>query len=195
MMLLPPAMMPATPAQELHAFFELAAFQLLDARTGPLFILLPLAAVCDLRTGRIPNALVGSGIALGLAVNALSPAANDLLLAVGGLFAGLGLLLPLHVLRAMGAGDVKLMAMCGAFLGLPATLWAVLSTLLAGGLLALGVLAWNGALRHGLNNVLALARGGQPALAGRSAGSLPYGVAIAAGTLGYLLFNPLALWR
>lgn len=192
MIFLPPAM---TFAPETRALFELASFVALDPRTGPLCLLLPLAALWDLRFGRIPNALVGGGLALGLAVQALSPAAGALPSALGGVLLGLGLFLPLYRLRAMGAGDVKLMAMCGAFLGLPATLWAVLFTLLAGGVLALGLLAWQGRLRRGLDNVLALTRGAAAIPAGESAGSLPYGVAIATGTLGYLLFNPLALFR
>ena len=53
---------------------------------------------------------------------------------VGGLAIGLVAMLPLYFLRAAGAGDVKLMAMAGAFLGPLDTLGAVIFTWLAGAL-------------------------------------------------------------
>ena len=46
-------------------------------------------------------------------------------------------LLPLYILGGMAAGDLKLMAMCGSFIGLPSTLIAVLLSLIFGGFYAL----------------------------------------------------------
>ena len=57
-----------------------------------------------------------------------------------GLAAGLALFMPLYLLRALGAGDVKLLAMVGAWLGAPLLLGAALLTLLAGGAMALFVM-------------------------------------------------------
>jgi hypothetical protein len=60
-----------------------------------------------------------------------------LLVAIQGLFVGLVALLPMYLLRAMGAGDVKLMGLVGVFLGPLHVLGATLSILLVGGVLAL----------------------------------------------------------
>ena len=122
---------------------------------------------------------------------------------LAGLGAGLLLLLPLYLLRAMAAGDVKLMAMTGAFLGVRGVTGALLYVLLAGGVLALGAAWHQGKLRRLLHNVkmmlfAAAARGSRggahasgnlPEPAADSTGKLPglpYGVAIATGTAAYL---------
>jgi prepilin peptidase CpaA len=171
--------------------------------------LLALAVSSDLRTRRIPNALVFGGAVLGLLLNSAYPDGDGLFMrpvggigalwALAGLATGLGLLLPMYAMRALGAGDVKLMAMVGAFVGPHAVLGCTLLTLLAGGVLALAVAAWNGRLRLMLTNsyhmsVYALMRrlGGDaikleaPA---EASGRLPYAVAIAAGTLPYLVWG------
>jgi prepilin peptidase CpaA len=154
---------------EFDALLDLLQMLVVSARTGVLMALLALAAVLDVKTGRIPNWLVFGGIVYALAYNAfvpLYPRDVGILFALGGLAVGLLALLPLYLLRAMGAGDVKLMALVGAFIGSTATIASVLATLLAGGVLAV---------------VLALR-------ARRLAGvKMPYGVAIAGGTIGYLL--------
>jgi prepilin peptidase CpaA len=173
--------------------------------------LLALAVATDIHTRRIPNALVFGGALLGLSLNTLYPGGDSLFTApfggigllwsLAGLGGGLALLLPMYMLRALGAGDVKLMAMIGAFVGPQAALGCTLLTLIAGGVLALLVSLWTGRLRAMLRNTYqmglhALFRG----VAGDSmrieapaeaSGRLPYAVAIAAGTLPYLLFGAL----
>ncbi|NGZ86498.1 A24 family peptidase [Duganella aceris] len=174
-----------------------------------LCLLLALAVWNDLRTRRIPNQLVFAGALLGLALNAAVPDGAGLFIApfggigllwsLAGLGLGLALLLPMYMLRALGAGDVKMMAMIGAFVGPSAVLDIVLLTLLAGGVLALAVAAWTGRLRAMLRNtyhmgMYSVLRG----LHGESArieapatpsGRLPYAVAISAGTLPYLVIG------
>jgi prepilin peptidase CpaA len=168
-----------------------------------LFALVLTAVVCDLRSRRIPNALVASGIALGLLFQAVAPDAGGGLFGhragalgvvpalLGGLL-GLGLFLPLYALRAMGAGDVKLLAMVGVWLGAPAVAYAALWTLLAGGVLALGWALGTGVLRRVLANLREMAvssfvriqAGGGAAVPAppTPTGRLPYAVAIACGT-------------
>ena len=53
------------------------------------------------------------------------------------LAAGQTVLLPLYVMRVLGAGDVKLVAMVGAFLGLPETVPALLCVFMTGRMAAL----------------------------------------------------------
>ncbi|WP_043458511.1 A24 family peptidase [Azohydromonas australica] len=163
--------------------------------------LLLAASISDLRTRRVPNALVLYGAVLGLAFNALAPADVGLLpgrdpgvlaALLGGL-TGLALFLPLYVLRLMGAGDVKLLAMAGMWLGAQGVAHAALWSLAAGGVLALTVTLAGprGTLRQVGMNVLRMGRATlvRSCTAGmlvqapvQTTGRLPYAVAIATGT-------------
>jgi prepilin peptidase CpaA len=191
-------------SSEITAMLELLQMLALSPRTGVLMALLMIAAVIDVRTSRIPNWLVFGGALYALAYNAISPLyARDIgiVFALGGLAVGLAAMLPAYLLRVMGAGDVKLMAMVGAFLGAWATVSAVLATLVAGGVLALALAMWAGRTVRLLRNVAAVSRGtmvtmttGIGGLAvhdGASAGKMPYGVAIAVGTIAYLVLSQL----
>jgi prepilin peptidase CpaA len=168
--------------------------------TTACLLLLLLAAVWhDIRSRRIPNGLVFSGMVAGLLLNTLLPETMGGVGIVGsatGLGLGLLLLLPFHLLRVMGAGDVKLMAMAGAFLGPLATLGALPGIFLAGGVLAL-LAGWQqGKLRKLFANLQVITFGGaasdfdgqgkRPKTSADSIGDLPYGVAIAVGTVAYL---------
>lgn len=171
--------------------------------TAALAAWLLMAAWIDLRTRRIPNALVASGMLCGLAVQALAPAGTGLfayqwgglgaLQALLGLAAGLALFMPLYLLRAVGAGDVKLLAMVGVWLGPRLLFSTTLMILLAGGLLALIVMLASRSSRQVLGNVrfmltttLIGAQTGKLAALDAPAASgarLPYALAIAVGTL------------
>jgi len=152
--------------------------------------MLAVAVWTDLRQRRIPNRLVLAGMGVALALS-MAPGGIGPGSAVGGMAAGLVLLLPLHLLRVMGAGDVKLMAAVGAFTGFPAVLTVALVTVLAGGALSLAWALYRGQLGEVLNNVrtgLFLAAADVAGRALPRASSLPtvearipYAVAIAAG--------------
>jgi prepilin peptidase CpaA len=189
-------------SQEFIAVIELLKTLFLDPRTGVLIALLVVAAGIDASSNRIPNWLVFGGTAFGIANNALFPGFSQVgfLAALGGLGVGLGALLPFYLLRSMGAGDVKLMAMAGAFLGPWDTFCAVLATFLAGGAMSIAFALWSGALVRTLQNLVSvfrgaaldLALGSKPVLiadTGVSVGKLPYGVAIAVGTIGCLVLK------
>jgi prepilin peptidase CpaA len=98
-----------------------------------------LAAVIDLRTRRIPNALTGSlaVVGLGLAAAQLGPVGIGG--AIIGCLLGFTFMLPGNVFGATGAGDVKLFAAAGALLGPATTVRAFMFTAIAGGVLALVV--------------------------------------------------------
>ena len=164
--------------------------------------LLVSASWTDARERRIPNKLVLAGLLTGFALNTAMPQGSGLfsahpggigfLNAMLGAAVGLGALLPLYLLRTMGAGDVKLMAMIGAFLGPVSILGAVLMTFLAGGILAIAAALWKGVLRSTLINAHSMlfhtmlrtmtGHGAQIELL-PAAGTLPYALAITAGTL------------
>jgi len=117
------------------------------------------------------------------------PAAESFEHAAGGAAVGLLLLLPFHMMRGMGAGDVKLMAGAGALLGSAgAALFAGGATLIAGGVLALAYVAarrakiWK-STRHDAGDIV-----GGVLKAGTE--TFPYALAILAGTLLTLLAAP-----
>lgn len=192
---------------EFKAFLELLAMLILDPRTGVLIGLLLVAAWSDYKTGRIPNLLVFPGMGLGLTYTTMYPPFlhDTFPWAFEGVGAALALMLPLYLLRTIGAGDVKLMAMSGAFLGFPSVLWAVLAVFLAGGVLSLAYVVRQGSLRRALFNTAMILQGAvlgtawnKSALAihrEESVGTLPYGIAIASGTIAYLVLHQLGYVR
>ena len=101
----------------------------------------------DLRERRIPNSLIVVGtlsalllqvlVLAGAGVASEGPNSFGLSGTLTGLAIGTLALLPFYLVGAAGAGDVKLMAMTGAFLGPQNALGATLGTFLMGGLLAL----------------------------------------------------------
>ena len=165
-----------------------------------LLLLVTAAAVKDLESRRIPNRLLAAGMAGALVLHLLSPQPVAGLLAwLGGAATGLAIFLPFYLVRGMAAGDVKMMAVVGAFAGPGDALRIAILAWCAGGVMALAVVLFKGRLRMVLGNLwailrpalLRLPRGSTPAIGsvgGRpSAGAIPYGVAIAAGTVALLV--------
>lgn len=155
------------------------------------------ASVRDLADRRIPNRLLLTGLfaALLLHLCATDPLAR-LGAAVAGFALGLILFLPLYCLRGMAAGDVKLMATVGAFTGPAMAFQIALATCVAGGVMCVVIIVVQGHTRAALANMRTLLRPpfmrllGIPLvnepLTGASVGNIPYGVAIAIGTLAVL---------
>ena len=93
------------------------------------------ACVWDVATSRIPNLLTFTTIAMALAFHVIAPSGSGAPFAALGLLAGLAVFFPMFALGAMGAGDVKLMAALGAWIGWKAILFVALYGSLAGGAL------------------------------------------------------------
>jgi prepilin peptidase CpaA len=188
---------------DLQAILELLGMLLAQPRTVLLLTLLLVAALIDWRSFRIPNWLTMSGSAAAVLMAVLDPTPQlGWSSALAGLALGLAMLLPLYFIGVMGAGDVKLMAMVGAFLGLPHTLQAVLFVVVTGGVAALLTVmlrrAWS-PLRANLKSIFFMARVAPEAVTHPrgvlasmpSVGQLPYGVSICAGTWIYVISHQL----
>jgi prepilin peptidase CpaA len=103
------------------------------------------SAVCsDLRRHRIPNILSLLGLIAGLGLQAVVGGLHGLVSGLLGAGVGLACFAPFYLIRAMGAGDVKLLAAVGAVLGPQGAFFAALFSLLAGGLAAIGYVLWRG---------------------------------------------------
>lgn len=114
------------------------------------------AAATDLRGARIPNLLTFGAAGLGLAFHAAMPGGQGLTASAIGLAAGLAVFFPFFALGAMGAGDVKLMAALGAWLGWQPTIYVALYGALAGGVLGVFVSLLAGYTMTAVSNVRAL---------------------------------------
>lgn len=170
---------------------------------------LAVAVWFDLRQRRVPNMLVANGIVWGMALQTLAPHGGGLFefwwggigawQALLGLGAGLAMFMPLYLLRAIGAGDVKLLAMVGVWLGPQLLLGAALMTLLAGGVLAVVVMLASRSSRQVLTNVRVMLT---TTLVGVQAGKLapldapppgsvrlPYALPIAVGVLAQVVWQ------
>jgi prepilin peptidase CpaA len=131
--------------------------------------LLAAACVFDLRERRIPNWLVLVLAVLGLAFSVLqAPSTTGIARAAGGAAVGLALWFAPFALRMLGAGDVKLFAAGGTWLGALATVYATFYAALLGGLFA--AVWW---LSHRLRVNGSAPRAERP--------TLPYGIPMAIG--------------
>lgn len=160
-----------------------------------LLLLVSVAAVNDLATRRIPNRLLVAGLGGALLLDMLSDQPGQALLdGVGGMVLGLAIFLPFYLVRGMAAGDVKLMAVVGAFTGPGEAFQIAVLTWCAGGAMALCLIVARSRLRLAMANIGHLlsalivpgTRIDQTSLA-HSAGSMPYGLAIAIGTIAVLV--------
>lgn len=90
----------------------------------------------DITTHRIPNKTVVLGMGLAGAFSLL-PNGIGFEDAAMGWVVGLACFLPLYAVGILGAGDVKLLAMVGMFIGYPAVLIVAIYTVLTGGVMAM----------------------------------------------------------
>lgn len=164
----------------------------------PIYILIPVLAVAtlyDVRFYRIPNWLTLPGWVIGPALHFMLNGAHGAVASLAGLGVAFVFGMPLWLVGWMGAGDVKLIALVGGFVGFPVVLVALAAMAMCGGLLALAALMRRGLffralsrLRTSLDFTLAARQVVYvpPEEAEREV-RLPYAVAISAGTLVALL--------
>lgn len=160
---------------------------------GFLIALVLTACLQDLAERKIPNRLVLCGLfsAGVLHLVSLTPF-RFISVGLAGCAVGLLIFLPLYLLRGMAAGDVKLMAMVGAFTGPMLALEIALAAFCAGGVMALAMVIRQGSWRALAANMRILLRPlylravgipyAREPLPGGSVGGMPYGLAIAAAT-------------
>ncbi len=154
--------------------------------------LLAVAVICaytDLARGKLYNVVTLGGIVLGFGLcyllDAASPGYPHLIAAVVAVSVGAGVLFLLYLAGGMGAGDVKLMAAVGAL----AANWgfvllALMYAALIGAVIAIGILIWQRRLSQGLkDSVRTFFTFRARPREGSQAAYVPYGLAIAVGTV------------
>jgi len=149
------------------------------------------AALLDWRSRRIPNWLTVPSLLLGITVHAVLSGWHGTVFALEGAGLALVILLPLVLLRGLGAGDWKLMGAVGAMLGPVLLLFVLFGSILASGLMAVVYMMRTGRVVETLRNLWVLLKGffsfglrahPQISLDNPKLMKLPFGVAVAAAT-------------
>jgi len=163
-------------------------------------LVLIVAAWIDGKQLRVPNwltfPLVLSGIVYSTWVGGWAGLGGSLL----GTAVGLACLMPLYAVGGMGAGDVKLLAGVGAWLGAQVTFYAFCASTVVGAVIAVAMVTYRGAFRKHYENFLMIATEWltvkNPSELARIAAErkpqmflLPYGIPICIGSIGYFLFT------
>jgi len=165
---------------------------------GLALVLVTLASVWDLRTGRIPNALTYPVILIGPFIALLPWAGPDIWNSLAGLAVAFLPALALWMMGALGGGDVKLLAAVGGLLGYPLILDTLFYSLIAGAGMGLTLVVWRGQL-SGFGQrlwlaLIALTAPKVPWPAWNADLRIPFAVAIGLGTAA-TLFLPLVDFR
>jgi prepilin peptidase CpaA len=162
-------------------------------------------SVCfDLRSRRIPNWLVLFGLGAGLILNSYR-GAGQLFSSIGGFAAGVGVFIIPFALGYIGAGDVKYLGVIGALLGVGWLPRVLFYSAIAGGTMAIvAMLAGRYRLRFSRSiwteyKVAALSLGrilpeSVNARVAQGGCSLPWGVALSAGTIVSYFADPIGYW-
>ena len=154
----------------------------MTAATTVLLVATLAAAVTDIRSRRIPNALTATAAVLAVAVH-LGEGVVPELAAIGAMIVAFVLGSFAYSAGWFGGGDVKLIAACCGLAGFPGALALVLYILVCGAFLALVTAALSGRLVALVRSTAAIATHG----AATEKTTLPYGIAIAAGSIAFVL--------
>jgi prepilin peptidase CpaA len=161
-----------------------------------------LAALFDIRERRIPNWIILFGLIAGLVLGAFQ-SGTQFILNVSGFVAGIVALMIPFAFRWMGAGDVKLFAVMGALVGYKPLPRVFFYSCIVAGMLALVAMALGQARQISFKHfwidckfMFLSLPAGVPNGTLRDSGvySVPWGVAIGAGTIMAYYVDPTGRW-
>lgn len=162
-------------------------------------LVLIVAAYIDGKQLRVPNWLTFPMVLTGLVYSALVGGWSGLGDGLLGMVVGLACLLPLYAVGGMGAGDVKLLAGVGAWMGATVTFYAFCVSTIVGAVMAvLMVLYKRNVAKHYFQLLLILSEWltiKNPKELSRIAAErkpsmllLPYGIPICVGSIAYFFY-------
>ncbi len=162
-------------------------------------VTLIIAAYIDGRQLRVPNWITFPMVLTGLAYNASGGGWDGFNMALAGMAVGLLCLLPLYSVGGMGAGDVKLMAGMGAWMGASITFSAFCVSAVVGAIMAVWMVWRRGDFLHHYANFLTIlsefAHIKDPRQLSQIAAErkprmllLPYGIPICVGSIAYFFY-------
>jgi len=162
-----------------------------------LFYILAVSVASDLKTRRIPNTITAPAIAAAFIIHFIANGPEGLWTSLTGMLAGAALMWLPFMFRALGGGDLKLMAAIGALKGAPFTLDTFLCAAVAGGAIALVLAVSRGRLGYSLKNIKYIfvsfalkSKVSECAKKEMAAGAFPYAAAIAIGVIASEILSP-----
>jgi prepilin peptidase CpaA len=167
-----------------------------------LLTLLALSAASDIRSNKIFNIVTIPFTLSAVALHSFNSGLDGFFFSTAGMATGIVLLVLPYIMGGMGAGDVKLMGAVGSFLGTKATLEAFLLVALAGGIYSLALILIHRTVFKGFFSEKLLVLSSMVLLKqyvpfeNGNTGEKPrlkYGVAIAFGTITYLIAKALGI--
>ncbi len=166
---------------------------------GLVSVILVVAAVIDGRELKVPNWITFPLIISGWLASGVIYGWAGVGASLWGTAVGLGLLLPAYAIGGMGAGDVKLLAGVGAWVGATQTFWAFIVSAILGAIIAVIMVVVSRKWRHHQKQFLSIITEimviRSPSKLSEIAAErkpsmmlLPYGIPIAIGTIGYFAY-------
>jgi prepilin peptidase CpaA len=158
----------------------------------PILAIAAAACITDVTTRRIPNVLTFGAAAGALIVRGSLFGTAGVVDAAAGWLIGFLILFPLFFVRGLGAGDVKLVAALGAWVGPVEAVWLALYASICGGVVGVGYALARGYLRTALTNLVVIGNhwrttGFKPVpgltLENAETPKLPYAIPILLGTM------------
>ena len=160
-----------------------------------LIVVLGAAVFSDLKFRKVWNWLTFSAMLLGLVAAYPAKGGIGLIDSLSGLSFMLAVGLIVYLIGFIGAGDAKLLAGIGALAGKSAVFSILIGSAVAGGVMAMAVILYNFGLKRGLGRALsgfgrmAGVKSVYPGAIDENRTRLPYAVAIAAGTIAWMVMR------
>lgn len=158
-------------------------------------VLLIFCMYTDLKKRLIYNWVTFPGMAIGLVAGWLTGGTEGLVSSAIGLGTGFGLLFIFYLLRGIGAGDVKLLMMCGAFTGWEKTFMIFLAGSALGFLGSMYTILKHGGLANlnmKVDNIVTKEFLNKEAIKEAKKDSIPYGVFYGLAGLGIIIWGLLS---
>ena len=111
-----------------------------EIQSVSLLVIVTAAVLCDLKSERIPNGIIFTGLAWGFFYQLIFFGGIGVVLFGGGCLIPVLLFGLLYYFRMIGAGDIKLLSVLGGFLGPYECVESMITAVLFGGLISLVIL-------------------------------------------------------
>lgn len=97
----------------------------------------------DFITGKVSNKLIVVGLLLSFFLFSLSTDRKEILDYLIGIAIPMLMLMPLFIIRGIGAGDIKLLAVIGGFIGGKGVFYCIIASFVIGAVISLGKILIN----------------------------------------------------
>ena len=102
-----------------------------------------LAVLSDIIRDKVPNYLIVIGLVVGCIYHIMTYGVIGIAYYLLGVITPTLTLFLLYVIKALGAGDIKLLSMLGGIIGLKGVLWCMFYSFILGGIISIFILLYN----------------------------------------------------